>query len=91
MSGSFPGGRVHEDSSIYPYNVLMELYHRFPPIFTEVFLEFYPILCVVIYSTEPIIDFTGGEYIAVFLGMGNYFLENVFLICHSSDFKQVQK
>jgi hypothetical protein len=75
MTGSLPGRRVHEDGRIDSYNVFMVLYHRFPPVFPDIVLQFNTILTVIINSAQSVVNFARRKYKTVFLGMGDDFLK----------------
>jgi hypothetical protein len=66
----------------------MVLNHGFPPILTDIVLQFNPVLSVIVYSAEAIIDFAGGKYKPILLSMGNYFFENFFVLCHGAKVKK---
>ena len=69
MAGGFPCGGMHKNSSVDPNDILIELYHRPPPVFLYVFLEFCPILRVVVNGAQTVVNFAGLGHITVFLGM----------------------
>ena len=81
MSGSLPYGRVHEDSCIETYNVLVQQYHTLPPVLLDIILELNTILTIVVNGSQAIINFTTREHKAIFLAMAYNFLKNIFL-CH---------
>ena len=82
VTRGFPDFGVHEDRGVDPHDVGRQEGHSFPPVALDVILEFAPQLTVVIDSAEAVIDLRGGEDEAVFLTVGDYLLEEVFLLCH---------
>ena len=56
-------------------NVLVQVHHGLPPILFDVVFQFTTVLPIVIHGTQSVVDFTGWENEAIFLGMGNDFFE----------------
>ena len=67
MAGSLPGRRVHEDGGVKPHNVLMQLYHTFPPVIPDVLFEFCTVLAIIVHGAQAIIDLAAAKDIAIFL------------------------
>ena len=85
VSGSFPCGRVHENSGINTDNVLVQQCHTVPPVALDVVFEFYAVLTIVIDGSQTIVYLARGEYKAVFLAMSYDFFEGFFLcLCHKN-------
>src|SRR5690606_20895563 len=82
VTRSLPSRRVHQNGSIYPHNVLVKLNHCSPPIFSNIFFEFYPVLCIVINRTQTIVNLTRRKNISVFFSVGNHILKQIFLLSH---------
>ncbi len=82
MAGGFPDAWVHEDGGVDADDVLVVLHHAAPPVLLDVVFEFGTQLAIVVNGGEAVVYFAGGEYEAVFLGVGYYFFEEFFLICH---------
>ncbi len=82
MSRCLPDAWVHEDGGVDADNVLMILYHGTPPILLDVVFQFRTQLTIVVYGGQAVVYLAGREYEAVFLGVGYYFFEEFFLICH---------
>ena len=68
---------MHHDGGIEAHDVFMVLYHGFPPIGFDVVFQFGSVGSVIVYSAEPVVDFTGGEDEAVFFAVGNNVFEKV--------------
>ena len=84
VSRSLPSGRVHKDSGIDADDVLMQQRHGIPPVTLDVILQLHAVLTVVIDRAESVVNLAGREYKAVFLAMGDDFLECFFLcLCHN--------
>ena len=56
VAGGFPDGRVHQDGGVYPYDILVELHHRLPPILFDVVLQLGAVLSIVIHGGKPVIN-----------------------------------
>ncbi len=82
MARCFPDCGVHEYRRIDAHDILVEQSHGIPPVALYVVLEFYAVLAVVVHGGQSVVDFAGGEYKAVFFGVGNDFFENVVLLSH---------
>ena len=85
MAGGFPDARVHEDGGVDTDDVLVVLHHGTPPVLLDVVFEFGSQLAIVVHGGETVVYLAGGEYEAVFLGVGYYLFEEFFLICHILD------
>src|SRR5687768_14481868 len=84
MSACLPNCGMHKNGGINPNNVLIELNHRFPPIFPDIILELRTIGTVVINRAESIVNLAGGENKAIFLRMGYQILENLWIHGHGA-------
>ena len=82
VSRSLPDLGMHKDRRVDPHDIGSQEGHCFPPVAFDIVLQFAPELAVVVDSAEAVIDFGGGEDEAVFLTVGDYLLEEVFLLCH---------
>ena len=58
MTGSLPGGGVHEDGGIDAHDVLVQQHHALPPVLLDVVLQFHTVLTIVIHGPESVIDIT---------------------------------
>ena len=58
VSGSLPDGRVHEDSRVDAYDVLVQEHHALPPVLFDIVFQFHTHLSVIVYGTQSVIDFT---------------------------------
>src|SRR5258708_2660804 len=83
MATGFPGGRVHKNGGIDPYDILVQLRHALPPMILNIFLHLAAILTVIIYSAQPVIDLAGRENKPIFFTMRNDRLESTVIVCHS--------
>ena len=82
MAGGLPCCGMHEDGGIDAHDVLVKQHHRLPPILFDVVLQLHTILTVVIHGAETVVNITRRKNKSVFFTMRNYFLKNVFLLCH---------
>ncbi len=60
---------MHKNSSVYAHDVLVELHHGLPPVFPDVFFEFRPVLSVVVYGAQSVVDLAGLGHVPVLLGV----------------------
>ena len=81
VTGGFPGRRMHEDSRVDTYYVVVEQGHRVPPIAFDIVFQFYAVLTIVIHGSEAVIYLAGREDESVFLAMSDEFFECFFLCC----------
>ena len=82
MATGFPHQRVHEDGSVDTDDVLVEQYHRLPPVLFDIIFKLDAVLSIVVDGGQAIVDFTAWEDEAVFLAMAYNLLEYIFL-CHN--------
>ena len=62
MSGSLPNSRMHKNSRINTYDVLVQQHHTLPPILLDIILQLHSHLTVIVYSAQSVIDITGRKY-----------------------------
>ena len=81
VAGSLPDAGVHKDGGVDSHDIVVQVNHRFPPVFLDVVLHLHAVLAVVIDSAQAVVDLAGGENESVFLGVRHQILKGFFL-CH---------